>query len=93
MLVQVENLHPLRTEWPQVFNLRIEGRLRCLCRLKTCTHFGQTCTHFGEPWPQAHFFRGSGPVISKFSVIEPAVTVIFSCDARPHAAGKRSSAT
>jgi hypothetical protein len=59
-----------------------------LCRLKTCTHSGQTCTHFGktftqfgEPWPQAHFFRGSGPVISKFSVIEPAVTVIFSCDA------------
>ena len=41
----------------------------------------------------AYFFRGSGPVISKFFVIEPAVTVILSCDARPQEAGRSSSAT
>jgi len=30
-------------------------------------------------------------VISKFFVIEPAVTVIFSCEPRPHEAGINSS--
>ena len=48
----------------------------------------------GKPLPAGprYFFLGSGPSTAKSLALEPAVTVIVFCEARPHAGGISSSA-